>query len=276
MINSILDSSTLANGVNIPRLGFGTWRLQDGEETNRAVRAALEAGYRSIDTAAMYGNEESVGRALRESGIPRQEVFMATKVWNSDQGYESTLRAFDASRKRLGLDTLDLYLIHWPAAGKLLDTWRALEKLYRDGKTRAIGVCNCHVHHLEEILAHCEVKPMIDQVEFHPYLAQQELRRFCGQQGIQMEAWAPLMKGAGVNVPEVVVIARQREKTPAQVLIRWVLQNNVIAIPKSAHPDRIIENSQVFDFELTKEEMGRLDALNRAQRSGPDPDRIDF
>jgi len=275
MIQSIQDCVTLANGVRMPWLGFGTYRLEEGQQAYTAVRTALEVGYRSVDTAAMYGNEVSVGRAIRESGIPREEIFLATKVWNSDQGYESTLRAFDASRKRLGLDVIDLYLIHWPAVPDLLlDTWRALEKLHHDGKARAIGVCNCHVHHLKEILAHCEIKPMVDQVEFHPYLGQAELRAFCPEEGIQMEAWAPLMKGAGMRVPETAEIGRRHGKTPAQVLIRWVLQHAVVAIPKSAHKDRIIENSQVFDFELTAEEMAILDGLDRGQRSGPNPDAL--
>ncbi|MCL6637604.1 MAG: aldo/keto reductase [Alicyclobacillus sp.] len=272
-----LDSRvTLNNGVTMPWLGLGVYKVEEGEEVERAVQTALQVGYRSIDTAALYRNEAGVGRALRASGVPRDEVFITTKVWNSDQGYDSTLQAFAASREKLGVDVVDLYLIHWPVKGKYLDTWRALETLYEEGKVRAIGVSNFQIHHLQDILAMCKVRPAVNQVECHPYLTQTELRTFCEQHEIRMEAWSPLAKGRVLDDPVVQAIARQHGKTPAQVVIRWHLQHQVVVIPKSVRPERIRANADVFDFELSAADMAALDGLNRHERTGPDPDHFDF
>ncbi|MBN2910327.1 aldo/keto reductase [Polycladomyces sp. WAk] len=260
----------------MPWLGLGVWRAQEGGEVENAVKTAIRIGYRSIDTAAMYGNEAGVGRAVRESGVRREELFITTKVWNTDQGYDSTLAAFEASLQRLGIDYVDLYLIHWPVAGKYKETWKALEKIYRDGRARAIGVSNFQVHHLEDLMADAEIKPMVNQVEFHPYLTQVELREYCSQHGIQVEAWRPLMKGEVANVPEIRELAVKYGKTPAQIVLRWNLQHGVVTIPKSVSESRIRENANLFDFELSQEDMAKLDGLNRNQRFGPDPDNFDF
>ncbi|MDN4594300.1 aldo/keto reductase [Polycladomyces subterraneus] len=260
----------------MPWLGLGVWRAQEGGEVENAVKTAIRVGYRSIDTAAMYGNEVGVGRAVRESGVPREELFITTKVWNTDQGYDSTLAAFEASLQRLGMDYVDLYLIHWPVAGKYKETWKALEKIYRDGRARAIGVSNFQIHHLEDLMADAEIKPMVNQVEFHPHLTQKELRAYCSQHGIQVEAWRPLMKGEVANVPEIRELAAKYGKTPAQIVLRWNLQHGVVTIPKSVKEYRIRENADVFDFELSQEDMAKLDGLNRNQRFGPDPDNFDF
>jgi diketogulonate reductase-like aldo/keto reductase len=269
------DTAVLHNGVRMPRLGLGVFKVKDGEEVANAVRFALEAGYRSIDTAKAYNNEEGVGRAIRSSGVPRSELFVTTKVWNSDQGYDSTLRAFEASRKRLGLDVIDLYLVHWPVKGKYMETYRALEKLYRDGAVRAIGVSNFQIHHLKDVLAEFEIKPMVNQVEYHPLLTQVEVREFCEREGIQLEAWSPLMQGH-LDVPEIRALAEKHGKTPAQVVLRWDLQHGVVTIPKSTNAFRIRENADVFDFELTEEDMKVLDGLNRNRRFGSDPDNFNF
>jgi len=275
-IQSLSDAAILYNGVKMPWLGLGVWRAQEGGEVENAVKTAIRIGYRSIDTAAMYGNEAGVGRAVRESGVPREELFITTKVWNTDQGYDSTLAAFEASLQRLGMDYVDLYLIHWPVAGKYKETWKALEKIYRDGRARAIGVSNFQVHHLEDLMADAEIKPMVNQVEFHPYLTQVELREYCSQHGIQVEAWRPLMKGEVANVPEIRELAVKYGKTPAQIVLRWNLQHGVVTIPKSVSESRIRENADLFDFELSREDMAKLDGLNRNQRFGPDPDNFDF
>ncbi|MBO2533432.1 Aldo/keto reductase [Planifilum fulgidum] len=276
MAQHISDATVLANGVNMPWLGLGVYKAKEGEEVEQAVKAALRIGYRSIDTAAFYGNEEGVGRAVRESGIPREEIFITTKVWNSDQGYERTLAAFEASLQRLGMEYVDLYLIHWPVKGKYKETWRALETLYKEGKARAIGVSNFQVHHLEDLMADAEIKPMVNQVEFHPFLTQEKLRDFCRREGIQLEAWSPLMRGEVVNVPEIVELAEKYGKTPAQIVLRWDLQHGVVTIPKSVREARIRENADLFDFELSAEDMAKLDALNRNHRFGPDPDNFNF
>lgn len=191
-MSGLTDTVTLANGVKMPKLGFGVWQVKDGDEAVNAVTDALEAGYRSIDTAVAYQNEEGVGKAIQQSGISRDELFITTKVWNRDQGYESTLEAFETSMNKLGLDVLDLYLIHWPVEGKYKDTWKALEKLYKDGRVRAIGVCNFHQHHLDDLLEEAEVVPMVNQIELHPKLTQEPLRDYCKEKGIHVEAWSPL------------------------------------------------------------------------------------
>jgi len=276
MINHITDCTVLNNHVQMPWLGFGVYLVKEGAETEDSVMAALEAGYRSIDTAALYKNEADVGRAIARSGIPRQAVFVTTKVWNADQGYETTLRAFDQSLKKLKMDYVDLYLIHWPVKGKYLETWKALEKLYRDGFVRAIGLSNFLIHHIQDILEICEVRPTVDQVEFHPELRQEGLHRFCIENQIQMEAWMPLGRGRTLTKPTIVAMAEKYGKTPAQILIRWDLQHEVVTIPKSIHPSRIVENSQVFDFEISPEDMARIDDLDENLRFGTDPDNFHF
>ncbi|HWO53273.1 MAG TPA: aldo/keto reductase [Paenibacillus cookii] len=276
-----LQSTTkLANGVDMPWLGLGVFKVEEGADLIAAVKAAIKHGYRSIDTAAIYGNESGVGQAIREAlaenGIAREELFVTSKVWNQNQGYDETLAAFDASLSKLGLDVLDLYLIHWPVAGKYKDTWRALEKLYKDGRVRAIGVSNFHVHHLQDLLSTAEIKPMVDQVEFHPYLAQNELLTFTKEHGIQLEAWSPLMQGELLNQPVLQEIAAKHNKSVAQTILRWDLQKGVVTIPKSIKEHRIIENASIFDFELSPEDMEKIDALNQNRRVGPDPDNFDF
>ncbi|KOR94063.1 aldo/keto reductase [Geobacillus stearothermophilus] len=275
-MNGLQDCATLHNGVKMPWVGLGVYKVKEGEEVKSTVRTALEIGYRHIDTAAFYENEEGVGQAIRESGIPREQVFVTTKVWNTDQGYETTLKAFDASLKKLGFDYVDLYLVHWPVKGKYKETYKALEKLYKDGYVRAIGVSNFQIHHLQDVLADCEIKPMVNQVEYHPRLTQKELLTFCRENGIQLEAWSPLMRGEILTEPTIVEIGKKYGKTPAQVVLRWGLQHGVVTIPKSVTPARIKENADIFDFSLTDEEMKQIDALNLNKRVGPDPDNFNF
>ncbi|EIW20593.1 MULTISPECIES: aldo/keto reductase [Pelosinus] len=280
MAKNLQDTITLANGVKIPWLGLGVFKVKEGSEVVDAVRTAIKYGYRSIDTAAIYGNEEGVGQGikegLQEAGIAREDLFVTSKVWNADQGYDSTLEAYQTSLIKLDLDYLDLYLIHWPVKGKYKDTWRALERIYHEGRVRAIGVSNFHVHHLKDVFQGSTIKPMINQVEFHPRLIQKELRAFCKEQGIQFEAWSPLMQGKLLDNPILQGIADKYGKSIAQVIIRWDLQNDVVTIPKSIKEHRIIENSNVFDFELTKEDLEQIDALNENQRVGSDPDNFNF
>ncbi|RJG21617.1 aldo/keto reductase [Paenibacillus thiaminolyticus] len=268
---------TLNNGVRMPQLGLGVWRVEEGQQVKESVKTALETGYRLIDTAAIYQNEEGVGEGMRESGVKREDIFLTTKVWNSDQGYDETLRAFDTSLNKLGTDYVDLYLIHWPvpANDKYVDTYKALEKLYADGRVRAIGVSNFHIPHLERILQECSVKPTVNQVECHPRLAQNELREFCTRNEIVLEAWSPLMQGGDILTNETIgAIAGRHGKTPAQTVIRWHLQKGNIVIPKSVTPSRIRENFDVFDFELTEEEMADINGLNQDKRVGPNPDEF--
>jgi len=274
-VRHVAETTTLNNGVKMPWFGLGVYKTQEGPEVENAVAAALEAGYRLIDTAALYGNETGVGNAIRASGIRREEVFVTTKVWNSDQGYDETLRAFEASLARLGFDYVDLYLVHWPVKGKYKDTWRALERLYKEGLTRAIGVSNFHIHHLEDLMSSCEVKPAVNQVECHPLLTQTELRKFCREQNIAFQAWAPIMKGQ-LDLPVLTELAAKYGKTPAQIVLRWDLQSDILTIPKSIRPERIRENANIFDFELSDEDMARIDALNQNKRFGADPDNFNF
>lgn len=276
MIDHIQDTVELSNGVKMPWLGLGVWQSQEGKEVEQAVQWALEQGYRSIDTAAIYRNEAGVGKAIKESGIPREDIFLTTKVWNSDQGFESTLKAFENSLELLDTPYVDLYLIHWPVEGKYKETWRALELLYQEQKVRAIGVSNFLVHHLKDLLPTCQVRPMVDQVEFHPHLIQPTLLDYCHTEGIQLEAWSPLMQGKVVEVPELIAIGKKYGKSAVQVTLRWNLQHGVITIPKSVKKERIISNSEIFDFELSPEDMQTIDALDRGARVGPDPDNFDF
>ncbi|MBJ3766458.1 glyoxal/methylglyoxal reductase [Bacillus subtilis] len=276
MPTSLKDTVKLHNGVEMPWFGLGVFKVENGNEATESVKAAIKNGYRSIDTAAIYKNEEGVGIGIKESGVAREELFITSKVWNEDQGYETTLAAFEKSLDRLQLDYLDLYLIHWPGKDKYKDTWRALEKLYKDGKIRAIGVSNFQVHHLEELLKDAEIKPMVNQVEFHPRLTQKELRDYCKAQGIQLEAWSPLMQGQLLDNEVLTQIAEKHNKSVAQVILRWDLQHEVVTIPKSIKEHRIIENADIFDFELSQEDMDKIDALNKDERVGPNPDELLF
>lgn len=275
MPTSIRDTVTLANGVKMPWFGLGVYKVEEGQEVITSVKAALENGYIHIDTAAMYQNEKGVGQAIRESGIPREEIFITSKVWNDDQGYESTLKAYESSLANLEIDYLDLYLIHWPVRGKFKETWRAMEKLYKEGRVRAIGVSNFHVHHLKELLRDAEIKPMVDQIEYHPHLTQPEVHEFCKKEGIQFEAWSPLKRGTLLDEPTILEIGKKYRKTTAQVILRWDLQNEVITIPKSIKPHRIVENANIFDFKLSKDDMEKINALNKNERIGSNPDKYD-
>ncbi|MDG5472423.1 aldo/keto reductase [Jeotgalibacillus sp. ET6] len=276
-MGSIQETTTLHNGIKMPWLGFGVFKVKDGEEVVNSVKAALETGYRSIDTAAIYGNEAGVGQAIAESNVPREELFITTKVWNSNHGYEAALAAFDESMEKLGLDYLDLYLIHWPlpSEGKYVETWQALETLYKEGRVRAIGVSNFKTHHLEDIIAKCDIVPMVNQVEYHPQFNQRELHDFCKKHSIQLEAWSPLMQGGLLENPLLVEIAEKHNKSTAQVIIRWDIQTGVVTIPKSVNPQRIAQNADVFDFELSPEDMDKISTLNQDQRMFADPDEFD-
>lgn len=276
MGTGLQDVTTLHNGVKMPWFGLGVYKTREGQEVIQAVKAAINSGYRSIDTAAFYQNEEGVGQAIKEAGVPREELFITTKVWNTDQGYESTLAAFNKSLKKLDLDYIDLYLVHWPVKGKYKDTWKALEALYKEGKVHAIGVCNFQIHHLEDLLADAEIAPMVNQVECHPRLTQKELLSYCQEHHIQLEAWSPLGRGKMLDEPTLKELAAKYQKTVAQIILRWDLQARIVTIPKSVREERIIENADIFDFELTKEDMEIIDSLNRDQRNGPDPDHFDF
>ena len=259
---TLTSTVTLNNGLEMPVLGLGTFKSQRGDETQNAVRWALEAGYRHIDTAAVYRNEQDVGAGIRDSGIPRQELFLTSKVWNSDQGFNSTLRAFDQSLARLGTDYLDLYLVHWPIRGTRLDTWRALARLAAEGRCRAVGVSNYTVRHLKEALSAADLVPAVNQFELSPFNTRCSLVDFCQEKGIQVESYSPLARGKKLNHPTVAALAHQHGKSPAQVLIRWALEKGYVVIPKSVHQNRILENSQVFDFSLSGEEVQTLDDLN--------------
>jgi len=278
LISSIKDCTTLNNGVKMPWLGLGVWKVTDPEEVDFAVKTALKAGYASIDTAAMYGNEEGVGKAVRESGIPREQIFITTKLANKMQrkGYEAALKAFETSRKSLGLEYIDLFLIHWPVKGKYTESWKALIKLYNEGLVRAIGVSNFLIHHLEDIINETGVVPAVNQVELHPWLNQAELVDYCKKHNIQVEAYSPLMSGHLSEVPELDEIAGKYGKTPAQIVLRWHLQRGIVIIPKSVHKERIIENSQIFDFNLSEEDMEAINSLNRDKRFLPHPDNVFF
>ncbi|RAV19383.1 aldo/keto reductase [Paenibacillus contaminans] len=280
MIKHIQDTVALHNGVNMPGLGLGVFKVEEGPVLVQAVKSAIAHGYRSIDTAAIYENERSVGQgiheAMKESSLSREHLFVTSKVWNADLGYEQTLAAYEASLEKLGLDYLDLYLIHWPVKGKYKEAWRALEALYREGRVKAIGVSNFQIHHLEDLMSEAQIKPMINQVEFHPRLTQKELLRFTKEQGIQLEAWSPLMQGELLDNPLLLELAAKYGKSVAQIILRWDIQHCVITIPKSTKEHRIIENAAIFDFEMSQEDMERIDGLNQNRRVGPDPDNFNF
>ncbi len=278
------DCYTLHNGVKIPCIGFGTWQIPNGEAATTIVKEAIACGYRHIDTASAYENEESVGKAVRESGVPREQLFITSKLWNSDHGYDNALRAFDMSLKRLDMEYLDLYLIHWPVPVNQKtdyiqlnrETWRAFEKLYREGRVKAIGVSNFMVHHLQEILEGSEVKPMVNQIELHPEYTQQEVVEFCKNSNILIEAWSPLMQGRIFQLPLVRELAEKYGRSVSQIAVRWFVQKGIIPLPKASGKEHILQNADVFGFELQKEDMDKLDALKGIGRIGPDPDNINF
>ncbi|HEY9439088.1 MAG TPA: aldo/keto reductase [Streptomyces sp.] len=270
---SQVPSITLNNGLEMPQLGFGVWQVPDDEAT-KAVATAIASGYRSIDTAAIYGNEAGTGKAIAASGVARNELFVTTKLWNADHGYDSTMRAFDASLDRLGLDYVDLYLIHWPAPANdaYVDTYKAFEKIASEGRAKAIGVSNFLPAHLERLLGETSVVPAVNQIELHPQLQQAESRAFHAAHGITTEAWSPLGSGKGLlEVPTVLAVARKHGKSPAQAVLRWHLQSGHVVIPKSVTPSRIAENIDVFGFELDADDLAAFAALDEGRRLGPDP-----
>jgi len=275
-ITDIKGGFTLHNGVEMPYFGLGVYLSKDGTEVINAVKWAIEHGYRHIDTAAVYDNEEGVGEGIRASGIPREDIFLVSKVWNTEQGYDSTIKAFETSLKKLNTEYLDLYLIHWPVKGKYKETWKALEDLYRQKRIRAIGVSNFLRHHLEDLLKEASIVPMVNQMEFHPYLVQQELLNYCNSKKIQYEAWSPLMQGKIFEMDVFKEMAEKYEKTIAQLVLRWDLQKGVITIPKSSKKQRIVDNAAIFDFSISKEDMAVLDRLDKGKRFGPDPDTFDL
>lgn len=276
MPGSLNDSVVLNNGVKMPWLGFGVFQIDDGPAVEEAVGYALDIGYRSIDTAAVYKNESGVGRAIRDSSIPREEIFLTTKVWNGDQREKRTLAAFDESLERLSVDYVDLYLVHWPVAGCYRQTWDEMVQILESGRARAIGVSNFMPHHLEDLLSSSTVVPAVNQVEFHPQLVQPDLLKCCRDLGIVAEAWSPLMQGHVAGNRAIRELAGKYDKTPAQIVLRWDLQHGVVTIPKSERPERIAENAAVFDFELAPEDMLLLDSMDEGHRYGPDPNNFDF
>ncbi|MGE7919755.1 aldo/keto reductase [Viridibacillus sp. NPDC093762] len=275
-----LQTTTLNNGIKMPVLGYGVFRVENGAELAKAVKTAIKKGYRSIDTAQIYGNEEMVGQGIKEAIaeglVTREELFITSKVWNAGLNYEAALAAYDDSLSKMGLDYLDLYLIHWPGHDQYLDAYKALETIYKEGLVRSIGVSNFQVHHLENLLKETEIKPVINQIEFHPRLTQQEVRNYCAEHDIQVEAWSPLMNGELLKDETLQSIAAKHSKTAAQIVLKWDLQHQVVTIPKTMTELRMEENINVFDFELTTEEMTQIDALNDNFRCGPNPDEFNF
>jgi diketogulonate reductase-like aldo/keto reductase len=272
------ESVTLRNGVEMPLLGLGVLHIPDGNEVSDAVCWAIEAGYRSIDTASVYKNESGVGLALERVDVPRSDIFLTTKVWNSDQGYERTMEAFKASLARLKTDYVDLYLIHWPGPDGMLnvETWKALESIYEAGEARAIGLSNFQAHHIKALVEHIEIQPMVNQIEFHPQLQQPELIQSCLEHQIQVEAWRPIMKGEVNDIELLKELGAIYGKTPVQITLRWIIQQGIVAIPKSQAKERIRENSDIFDFSLTEDEIKRIQTLDLGRRLGPDPDAFDL
>ncbi|WP_277673902.1 aldo/keto reductase [Piscibacillus halophilus] len=275
MIQSLQDRVKLNNGIEMPGFGLGVYKAEEGQEVVEAVRTAVDHGYRLVDTASFYGNERGVGEGIRESSVSRDDIFVTTKVWNDEQGYDETLRAFERSLDRLGYDYLDLYLIHWPVKEHFLQTWKAMERLYEEGVIKAIGVSNFNVHHLQRLFTHANVKPTVNQIEYHPHLTQKVVKAFCEKEDIKMEAWSPMKRGELFDDETITDIAQRHGKTPAQVILRWDIQHNVITIPKSVTPSRIKDNADIFDFSLSQEEMEKIDQLNRDERRGMNPDEFD-
>ena len=276
-----MGNVALNNGLKMPLVGYGVFRVPEGDDLAEAVKTAIAKGYRSIDTAQVYRNEESVGRGIRaaieEGLVTREELFITSKVWNDGLSYEETLAAYDSSLEKIGLDYLDLYLVHWPGIDQnYIEVYKALEKIYQDGRVRSIGVSNFHVHHLESLLKETTVVPVINQIEFHPHLIQEEVRAYCKDKGIQVEAWSPLMNGSLLEEALIQELASKYGKTPAQIVLRYDVQHDVVTIPKTMTPARMTENLAVFDFTLTEQEMTQLDAMNDGLRCGPDPEKFNF
>lgn len=267
----------LQNDVEIPIVGLGVFRSNDGEETEKAVKWALESGYTHIDTAMIYENESSVGNAIKDSSVARENIFLTTKLWNEDIRQRRAKEAFQESLDKLQTNYIDLYLLHWPVDG-MIEAWKVLEELYTEGKIKAIGVSNFHKHHLEDLLKHATIKPMVNQIEAHPYLANQELIDYCQSQGIEIQAYSPLGGDGAPILKDIVIneLAEKYNKTPAQIILRWNIQRNIIILPKSVKQERIISNIQLFDFELTKEDMEKINTINKNLRTSADPDNFDF
>ena len=276
MAHTLQSTITLSNEIKMPQFGLGVFETREGRQVRNAVRWALEAGYRSIDTAAVYDNEAGVGRAIRDSGVPREDIFVTTKVWNSSQRSGHTPQALEASLRKLQMDYVDLYLVHWPVAGYYKQAWRDLETIYESGRARAIGVSNFMVEHLRELLPEAHITPMVNQIEFHPYLQSPELVALCQEVGIQVEAWAPIMKGRVLKIEELRDLGNKYGKSAVQISLRWLLQRGIVAIPKSIKQQRIIDNADIFDFELTAEEIVMINSLDREQRVGPSPYNFNF
>ncbi len=276
MFLNIQSTKTLTNGIEMPRFGLGVYKMTERDETLQAIDKALKVGYRAIDTASLYGNEVEVGEAIRYSGIKREDIFVTTKVWNTDQGYDATLRAFEVSLKNLNMDYLDLYLTHWAVPETFEETYRAIERLYDEKLIRATGVSNHHGHHLQKLLSKANIAPMVNQVELHPYLQQEALKAFCAEHGIAVTAWSPLGRGGVLDNPTILEIAQELGKSAAQVVLRWHLQKDTLIIPKSVTASRIEENAQIYDFELTQAQMDKMTTLNRNHRFGQDPDNFKF
>lgn len=267
-----IPTVTFNNGLSMPMFGLGTYLTPPGDTTKNSVRWALEAGYRKIDTASFYDNEEGVGEGIKASGVSKDEIFVTTKIWTSEMGFDNTLAAFDLSRKKLDIDILDLYLIHWPEKETFIETWKAMEKLYAEGKVRAIGLSNFEPHHIDKLKAEAEVEPVLNQVELHPYLNQEAVREYCAKNEIVVEAWSPIAKGKVLEDPVIKEIAEAHGKSPVHVTLRWEHQHGVVVIPKSVHRERIEDNMNLFDFELSPDEMNKIDHLHNDGRMGPHPD----
>lgn len=271
---NITTKLKMNNGKEIYQFGLGVW--QGGEKTKNAVLTALKAGYRHIDTAAAYKNEEAVGEAIRESGIPREELFITTKLWNQDMRDHKVKEAFELSLKKLGLDYVDLYLIHWPVKGEYINSYKVMEKLYESGKTKAIGVSNFKTHQLQDLLDNTDIVPSVNQMEFNPQMQDNDIFNMCKEKGIILEAWSPLGSGACLNDDTLKILAAKHNKSVAQIIIRWLLQKGIVVFPKSVHENRIKENADVFDFELTNKEIELINSMNKNFRTGPDPDTFNF
>jgi len=275
-ITDLTGTFKLHNGIHMPYLGLGTYMPKDRFEVANSVRLALDNGYRHIDTAAIYRNENDVRLGVEASNVNREDIFLTTKVWNSDHGYEKTFKAFERSLENLQMEYVDLYLVHWPVIGLYKETWKALEELYKQERVRAIGVCNFLQHQLEDLMKGAEVIPMVNQMEFHPYLVQQSLIDFCNKHHIQYQAWSPLMQGKIFKLPEFKALAEKYNKNIAQIVLRYNLQKGVVTIPKSAKEERIIANANLFDFELSESDMNFLDSMDRNYRTGPNPDNFEW
>ena len=275
MINTPEGIFVLNNGIKMPSIGLGVLFAKNDGEVENAVTTALKNGYRKIDTASAYGNEEGVGKGIIDSNIDRSDIFLTTKVWNTEQGYDKTLLSFEDSLKRLRTDYIDLYLIHWPVRSKYKETYRALERLYAEGRAKAVGVCNFNIHQLEDLMESAQITPAVNQVEMHPHLSQNELLEFSKQHEIQLEAWRPIMMGEVLKIPELVEIGKLHSKSAVQIALRWLIQRGVAAIPKSTNPQRIAENFKVYDFELSTDQMETIESLNQNRRLGEDLSHIE-